>query len=89
MNSQTTSKFWKAFNKLPESIQEAAKETYQLWQKDPYNPSLQFKKIHPVQPIYSVRIGLSWRAVGIKDSNTIIWFWIGSHSDYNQLISQL
>lgn len=44
MNSQTTSKFWKAFNKLPESIQEAAKETYQLWQKDPYNPSLQFKK---------------------------------------------
>ncbi|WP_246844333.1 hypothetical protein [Hydrocoleum sp. CS-953] len=50
---------------------------------------MQFKKIHPVQPIYSVRIGLNWRAVGIKDSNTIIWFWIGSHSDYNQLISQL
>ena len=60
MNSQTTSKFWKAFNKLPESIQETTKETYQLWQKDPYNPSLQFKKIHPVKPIYSVRIGLSW-----------------------------
>ncbi len=89
MNSETTSKFGKAFNKLPESIQETARETYQLWQKDPYNPNLQFKKIHPVQPIYSVRIGLNWRAVGIKDSNTIIWFWIGSHSDYNQIISQL
>ncbi|NEP90717.1 MAG: hypothetical protein F6K18_30060 [Okeania sp. SIO2C2] len=89
MNSQTTSKFWKAFNQLPESIQETAKEIYQLWQKDPYNSSLQFKKIHPIKPIYSVRIGLNWRAVGIKDSNTIIWFWIGSHSDYNQLISQL
>ena len=86
MNSQTTEKFWKAFNNLPPSVQEDAKKAYQIWEVDPYNISLKFKQIHPVKPIYSVRIGLGWRAVGVKNNNTMIWFWIGSHADYDKLI---
>lgn len=89
MESQTTPKFWKAYYKLPPQIQEAAQKAYQIWQNDPYNSSLQFKQIHSIKPIYSVRIGLEWRAVGIKEGNTIIWFWIGSHADYDKIISQL
>lgn len=89
MKSETNPKFWKAFNKLPLSIQEAAEKAYQIWQNDPYNSSLKFKQIHAVKPIYSVRIGLDWRAVGIKEGNTMIWFWIGSHSDYDKIIAQL
>ena len=60
-----------------------------MWKQNPYHPSLQFKPIHPSKPIYSVRIGIGWRAVEVKDNDTIVWFWIGSHEEYNNLISQL
>jgi hypothetical protein len=54
---------------------------------DPFHPSLHFKSIHQTRPIWSVRIGLNYRAVGIKpDANEIVWFWIGSHTDYDKLI---
>lgn len=86
MTSLTTERFWKAFNVLTPEVQERAKKVYELWQKDPYHDSLQFKRVHTKRPIYSVRIGMDWRALGIKDADTVTWFWIGSHSDYNKLI---
>ncbi len=88
MTSETTPKFWKYYDKLPQSIQEVAKKAYQICQKDPYNPSLKFKQIHSIKPIYSVRIGLNYRAVGIKDGDTVIWFWIGSNSESDEVIAQ-
>lgn len=51
--------------------------------------SLQFKQIHRIKPIYSVRIGIGWRAVGVKDGDEIVWYWIGSHEEYNNLIARL
>lgn len=89
MESQTTNRFWKAYDKLPSSVQKTVKKIYRRWQENPYDPNLKFKQIHPVKPIYSVRIGLDWRVVGIKEENTVIWFWIGSHAEYDKLISQL
>jgi len=35
--------------------------------------------------MYSVRVGLNWRAVAIKDGETFIWFFIGSHAEYDKL----
>lgn len=89
MISQTTAKFWKAFNKLPKDVKEAAIKCYKKWKSNPYNSDLNFKQIHPVKPIYSVRIKYSWRAVGIKQGTTMVWYWIGSHADYDNLIAQL
>jgi len=89
MHSVTTEKFRKAFNKLPEKIQERARATYQLWKTNPQHPTLQFKQVHQSKPIYSVRIGLSYRALGVKEEETIIWFWIGSHEDYNNLTKRI
>jgi mRNA-degrading endonuclease RelE of RelBE toxin-antitoxin system len=88
VTSFATEKFWKAFEKLPPRIQRKARASYQLWKKNPYHPSLQFKHIHTVKPIYSSRVG-DWRAVGVRDGNVIVWFWIGSHEEYNKLIAQL
>ena len=39
--------------------------------------------------IYSVRIGKGYRAVGQRDKKGILWFWIGSHAEYDKLLSQL
>ncbi len=60
-----------------------------IWREDPTHPGLQFKRVHPRQPIYSVRIGLDWRAVGARQGDTIVWFWIGSHAEYDALLKQL
>lgn len=89
MKSFTTGRFWKTFEKLPPHIQRKARASYQLWKENPYHPSLQFKQIHPNKPIYAVRVGIGWRAVGTKSGNEIVWFWIGSHEEYNNLVSQL
>jgi plasmid maintenance system killer protein len=89
MKSRTTIQFRKMFALLPLQIQEQARNAYRQFQQDPNYPSLRFKKIHPTLPIYSVRINKDYRAVGQLEKDTVIWFWIGSHAEYDTLLSQL
>jgi len=89
MTSHTTERFRKAFKQLPQHVQRQARQAYRLFKQNPYHPSLHFKQVHPARPTYSVRIGLDYRAVGIRDGDVIIWFWIGSHADYGKLIARL
>lgn len=90
MESELTDEFIRYFFALPEQVQETARKNYKLWQRNPAHPSLDFKKLKTRVPTYSVRIGIGWRAVGvINESDTIVWFWIGSHSDYDKLLKQL
>ena len=90
MKSELTQEFIKCFSELPERVQKTARKNYKLWKQNPFHPSLDFKKLKTNQPIYSVRAGIGWRAVGVmKDSNTIVWFWIGSHSNYDKLLKNL
>lgn len=87
MISHTTAGFRKAFSELPEPIQRQAREAYRLFQDNPQHPGLWFKRVHASRPIYSVRIGLHYRALGVRDGDTVVWFWIGSHDLYHKLIS--
>jgi hypothetical protein len=80
----TTSDFWACFDKLPESVQTVARKKYQLLSEDPTHHSLRFKKIKNYR---SVRVGIHYRALGIESDSDIVWFWIGSHADYDRLIS--
>jgi len=98
MISHINARFRKAFRQLPQDIKEKAKKSYKLWKKDPFHPSLEFPfagNIHSSACIlqnrcrYSVRIGLNWRAVGVRENSILVWFWIGSHEDYNKLLSQI
>jgi hypothetical protein len=90
MKSELTEEFIKLFAKLPKRIKHTARKNYQLWQQNPFHPSLEFKKLNTKLPLYSVRIGIGWRAVGvIKNTETMVWFWIGSHSEYDNLLKKL
>ena len=89
MKSRTTSRFWDAYADLPERIKRRARKTHELFEQNPRHPSLRFKKVHGSRPIYSVRITRDYRAVGIQKDESVIWFWIGSHEDYDQLLAQL
>jgi hypothetical protein len=90
MKSELTIEFIQYFAELPERVKKTARKNYQLWKQNPSHPSLEFKKLNTKQPVYSVRAGMGWRAVGVmKNSDTIIWFWIGSHSNYDKLLKNL
>jgi hypothetical protein len=88
--SRTTRTFRDRFRLLPSAAQRQAFTAYRLWSRDPHHPSLQFKRVHPTEPIYSVRIGRAWRAVGfLRNPDQMLWFWIGSHANYDGLLREL
>jgi hypothetical protein len=89
VNSRTTTQFCKLFADLPEPIQEKTRKAYRKFKQDSRYPSLRFKKVHPKLPIYSVRINKDYRAVGQLKGDTVIWFWVGSHAEYDLLLDQL
>lgn len=88
MKSIATAQFWKLYRALPEDVRRRADKSYKLWQINPYAHGLFFKRVGKQQPIYSVRIGQDYRALGIVEADGIIWFWIGSHNEYDRLLKQ-
>jgi hypothetical protein len=74
---------------LPKIVQRQAKRAYERFEVDPRNGSLQFERVHAVLPVYSARVGLHYRTVGLIDDDEIVWFWIGSHAGYDALLAQL
>jgi len=89
LNSFLSQEFLVLYRALPEQVREQAKRTYELFQRDPRHPSLRFRQVHPTRPVFSVRVGLHYRAVGILEEGDIFWFWIGSHAEYDRLLNQL
>ena len=70
----------------PAEIRERARSAYRRFAVNPSHPSLQFKRVHTVEPLYSVRIALGYRALAMKEHDTLIWFWIGRHDEYERLL---
>ena len=85
MKSRTSREFWKLYHDLPQRIQIVAVRKYRLWQADPAHPSLQFKKVGKV---WSVRITDDYRVLGYMVDDAMIWFFIGSHADYDKFLDR-
>ena len=88
MRSRRTASFRKAFAALPESVREQARDAYRRFPDNPNHPGLRFKRIHSSDPVYSVRVGMGYRAVGVLEGDVMVWFWIGTHADYDGLLSK-
>ncbi len=89
MNSYLTEEFIDYFSKLPQDIKKKSRKNYWIWRQNPHHRSLQFKRVHSQEPLYSVRIGIGWRALGLVEKGDIYWFWIGSHANYEKLLKQI
>ena len=89
MKSHTSRRFRDELARLPHNVQRQAQRAYERYEQNPYHPSLQFRQVHEVLPVYSARVGLHYRAVGMVNGDEIVWFWIGSHADYDALLAQL
>jgi hypothetical protein len=75
--------FWICYNALPAPIREQADRAFELLKANPKHPSLHFKQ---VGRFWSARVGLQYRAVGVDAADGIVWFWIGTHAEYDKLI---
>lgn len=84
MKSATLPSFWEHYYSLSQDVRSRAKKAYGLWSDDPFHPSLRFKCVNKPENIWSVRVTLGYRAIGIMDNDTVTWFWIGSHDDYEK-----
>jgi hypothetical protein len=89
VKSRATPRFWAAYREVPPDIREAARRAYRLFVENPRHSSLQFKKVHDRDPIYSVRVTLGYRALGLLDDDEIAWFWIGTHAGYDRILNNL
>lgn len=68
---------------LPLKTREIAEQKFELLKRDPYHPSLHFKK---VGKYWSARANIGFRAFAIQDGEDFIWFWIGNHQEYERLM---
>jgi hypothetical protein len=89
MNSRTTRRFRELLAALPAHVRTQAREAYRLFRQNPSHPGLNFKKVHPDPPTYSARVGMGYRAVCAMDGDTVVWFWVGSHADYDKVLEHL
>ena len=86
MISKRTKRVKRLLRELPKEAQEQASAAYRLFKDNPYHPGLFFKQVDDKPPLYSVRIGLHYRALGIKQGDIIVWVWIGSHAEYDKFL---
>jgi len=77
--------FWHAYKALSVQVRSLADRAFELLKSNPRHPSLQLKKMGR---FWSVRIGLHYRAMGVEASDGIVWFWIGTHADYDKLVGR-
>jgi mRNA-degrading endonuclease RelE of RelBE toxin-antitoxin system len=87
MKSRVHPQFRELLARLPETVQRRARAAFRRFKENPYHSSLQFKEVNSKRQVYSVRIGKSYRALGMMQENhEIVWFWIGTHAEYDKLI---
>ena len=83
MRHRAAPRFWQCYRQLPDDVQRLADRCYDLLRQNPRHPSLQFKQ---VGRFWSVRVGLHYRALAVEHEAELVWFWIGSHADYDRLL---
>ena len=86
MICRTHEDFWRCFDDLPAAIQQQARERFHHWQEDAFDASLHFKPL--CGDIWSVRVNPTVSGFGRRKEHLIVWFWIGTHAEYDELIKR-
>lgn len=87
MKSCALPSFWETYRALSEDVKRRARKAYRLWVDNPFHPSLHFKCINREEDVWSVRVTLNCRAIGVLEDDTVSWFWIGLHDEYERFFS--
>lgn len=77
--------FWRAYGQLPKKIRDLADRAFDVMKQNPKHPSLHLKQ---AGRFWSARVGLAYRALGVEADGDIVWFWIGSHAEYDRMLKK-
>lgn len=83
MRHFTSPSFWDCYNKLPKHIQQLADKNFEILKENPQHPSLHLKK---TGKYLSARVGKKYRSLAVEVKAGLLWFWIGTHAEYNKLL---
>ena len=89
MKSKLTREFRDRYRQMPAEVRKSARDAYAQFRRNPQERGLGFKRVHSGQPIVSARVGRRYRVVGVQEGDLVVWFWIGSHAEYDQLLKRL
>ena len=84
MTHHASPSFWKCYDALPLVVRELADKQFALLKANPQHPSLRLKR---VKRFHSVRVGVHYRALAVDAPDGLLWFWIGTHADYDRLVA--
>ena len=87
VNNHTSPRFWRHYDALPPEIRKQADKNFKLFKTNPQHPLLHFERKKP--ELWSVRVGGGYRALARQLDDNLIWFWIGSHDEYERLLREL
>jgi hypothetical protein len=82
--SRVAPEFWQLHRKLPAEIRFAARKAYHLFSANPAHPSLRLERLRADPRAWSVRITRDVRAVALRHGDEWLWFWIGTHKDFDR-----
>ncbi len=83
MKHFASAEFWAAYDRQPKEIREMADKNFALLKDNPQHPSLHFKK---AGRFWSARVGIKYRALAVEAEDGLVWFWIGTHTQYDRLL---
>jgi len=83
LTHRASPRFWALYNALPEEVRRQADRAHSALLLDPFHPSLHLKRIGRY---WSVRVGLHYRALAVQEDEDLVWFWIGTHAEYDRLV---
>jgi hypothetical protein len=84
VKSVATKRFWKLYRALPAEARAQAREAFKLFTANPAYPGLSLERLRCYPDCWSVRVSRNYRAVAHKHGDTMIWFWIGTHADFDR-----
>ena len=83
MNHLASPEFWECYHSLPAAVRNLADKNFALLRENPNHPFLHFKR---VGRFWSARVGMRYRTLAVESGEDLVWFWIGTHAEYDRLI---
>jgi hypothetical protein len=83
LNHHASPDFWACYQALPAEIQELADRAFALLKANSRHPSIRLRK---VGSYWSARVGLYYRALAVEAQDGLLWFWIGTHAEYDEIV---
>ncbi len=85
------------FDRLPAHIQKIAKQVFERFCGNPACPAIEHRGLKDTSKgrhrdgSFKVSVTYRYRAIYVVDreTSTNVWYWIGSHEDYNNFVGKI